>query len=211
MDVKAAFCSAIRGAHSFTVAEFSTWPLLYQFEAFRPGQDSAEVIVKPDGFIRVHEKEPDGGLSEHTFFLEVDRSTETQDTLVARAGCYLDYFRSGAFAQRNGAPRSAYKDYPFRVLIVFKTAERRKNTAERLLQNSPPIFTQVCLSTFEEATRDPLGSIWIRPLDYRKGTQGTRFDTERGRPRWGYARQTERERVIAESVQKHRLLDEVPG
>ncbi len=125
MDVKAAFCSAIRGSGRFTVAEFSTWPLLYQFEAFRPGHSSAEVIVKPDGFIRIHEKETDGGLSEHTFFLEVDRSSETQDTLVARAGCYLDYYKSGGFAVRNGGTRADFKDYPFRVLMVFKTAEDR--------------------------------------------------------------------------------------
>jgi Replication-relaxation len=89
MDVKAAFHSALEESGTFTIAEFSTWPRLHEFKARRPGHESAEVLVKPDGFIRIHEKEKDGGLSEHTFFLEVDRSTETQDTLVNRAGCYL--------------------------------------------------------------------------------------------------------------------------
>jgi hypothetical protein len=74
MDVKAAFHSAIRATKKFSVAEFSTWPLLYQFEAFRSGHEGAEVMVKPDGFIRIREEEKDGGLSEHTFFLELDRS-----------------------------------------------------------------------------------------------------------------------------------------
>src|SRR6266568_3397470 len=124
MDVKAGFHSAIRKTDRFTVAEFSTWPLLYQFDVFRAGRGSAEVFVKPDGVIRIHEKEADGGLSEHAFFLEVDRSSEVQDALVSKAACYMDYCRSGGFAVRNGAPRSAYKEYPFRVLMVFKNAER---------------------------------------------------------------------------------------
>jgi hypothetical protein len=116
MDVKAAFHTAMGKAEGFSIAEFSTWPLLYQFEAVR--HDHGEVVVKPDGFIRIHEKEANGGLSEHTFFLEVDRSSETLDTLASKASCYLDYYKSGGFAARNGATRSAYKDYPFRVLMV---------------------------------------------------------------------------------------------
>ncbi len=51
----------------------------------------SDVLVKPDGFIRIHEKEADGGLSEHALFLEVDRSSETQDTLVNRTETYLTY------------------------------------------------------------------------------------------------------------------------
>lgn len=208
MDVKTAFCSATSKAEAFTVTEFSTWPLLYQFEAARPGYDVADVTVKPDGFIRVQEKESDGGLSEYTFFLEVDRSTETQDTLVSRAGCYLDYYKSGSFAVRNGATRADYKDYPFRVLMVFKTAERRNNMAERLLQASAPILSLACLSTFEEAIRDPLGAIWMRPVDYRDATKGTPFDTD-GKPEtWGYKRQTAREEFVERMVKKHRIFSD---
>ena len=206
MDVKAAFHSNIKRTDTFTVAEFSTWPLLYQFEAARNG--GSEVTVKPDGFIRVHEKENDGGMSEHSFFLEVDRSTETQDTLVARASCYLDYYKSGGFAQRNSAPRSTYKEYPFRVLMVFKSAERRNNTAERLLENNPPILTLTCLTTFEEVTENPLGPIWIRPADYRAVTAGTPFDTEGRRQTWQYKRQTEREVFVERQVKKMRILAE---
>jgi len=204
MDVKAAFHKSIRKAEGFSIAEFSTWPLLYQFEAVR--HDHGEIVVKPDGFIRIHEKEADGGLSEHTFFLEVDRSSETLNTLVSKATCYLDYYKSGGFAAKNGAPRSAYKDYPFRVLMVFKTAERRNNTAERLLQNTPPIFTQVCLSTLEEATSDPLGAVWIRPLDYREAVKGTPFDSELKREQWGYQRQTARDILIEQKLTRRTLF-----
>jgi hypothetical protein len=208
MDVKAAFHTAIKTAAVFTIAEFSTWPLLYQFEAFRPGYSGAEVTVKPDGFVRIHEKEKDSGLSEHTFFLEVDRSSETQDTLVARAGCYVNYYKSGGFAVRNGADRSAYKEYPFRVLMVFKSAERRNNTAERLLQSTPPILTQVCLSTFDEVTADLLGPVWTSPRDYREATTGTPFDTERRTSTFGYRSQPEREIFIERNVRKWRILSD---
>ncbi len=208
MDVKAAFHSSIQSAGNFKLPEFSTWPLLYQFEALRNGHGGKEVTVKPDGFIRIHEHEKDGGVFEHTFFLEVDRSSETQDTLVQRAGSYLDYYRSGGFAVRNGAPRSDFKEYPFRVLMIFKSAERRNNTAERLLQNNPPILTQVCLSTIAEVTRDPLGRIWFRPQDYQDATRGTPFDAEKPRDQWGYQRQTARELFVEQKVKKRALLIE---
>ncbi len=165
MDVKAAFYSALKNSQEFSIAEFSTWPLLHQFRTLRPGHET-EILAKPDGFIRIHETESGGGLSEHTFFLEVDRSTETQETLVKRSSCYLDYYKSGGFAVANGRPRSAYKEFPFRVLLVLKSAERRNNTAQRLFESNPPIRTLVYLATLKEVLADPVGTTWIRPVDY---------------------------------------------
>jgi hypothetical protein len=206
MDVKATFHSAIKKSPVFSIVEFSTWPHLNQFDAVGPEIGGRDVTVKPDGFIRIHEKEPDGGLSEHTFFLEVDRSSESLDTLVSKTCCYLAHYKSGGFAARNGAHRTAYKDYPFRVLMLFKTAERRNNMTERLLQNSPPIFTLVHLSTLEEAEADPLGAVWIRPLDYRDATKATPFAPEQRRPQWGYQRQTARDIFIEMNVRKQSVL-----
>lgn len=205
MDVKAAVHEAIRLTMTFSVAEFGTWPRLYQFEAATP--QGGESMVRPDGFIRIHETEPDGGLSEHAFFLELDRSTETLDTLVSRANGYLDFYKSGGFAVRNGGARSAYKEFPFRVLMVFKSAERRNNMTECLLRNIPPILTQICLSTIEEVRKDPLGSIWIRPVDYRTATAGTPFDSDREGMRQGYQRQVAREAFVEKQIEKHRLLE----
>lgn len=206
MDVKAAFHAAIKATTSFTIAEFSTWPLLNEFSAYRPGDRGTEVLVKPDGFIRIREKETDGGLSEHTCFLEVDRSSETQDILVTRACCYFEYYRSGDFAVRNGASRADLKDFPFRVLMVFKTAERRNNTAERLLQNTPAILTLTWLSTLAEVSADPLGAIWFRPADYRDATKGTPFDAERKTPAFGYRRQNDRDLLVEKNIKKLALL-----
>ena len=205
MNVKAAFNSALKKSGTFSITEFSTWPRLHEFKAVRAGFRGEEVLVKPDGFIRIHEKEKDGGVSEHTLFLEVDRSTEKQDTLLSRAGCYLDYYKSGGFAVRNGAPRSAYKDYPFRVLIVLKNAERRNNTAGRLLQSSPPILTLAYLSTMAEVMADPIGAIWIRPTDYRDAVKETQFDKE---VRMAvYRRQLQREAFIEKTVKKVSLFE----
>jgi hypothetical protein len=53
MDVKAAFHAAIKTAPSLTIDGFSTWPLLNEFLAYRPGNDGVEKLVKPDGFIRI--------------------------------------------------------------------------------------------------------------------------------------------------------------
>jgi len=206
MDVKASFHSALSKSDRFSIVEFTTWPRLYQF-AVSKGTYGTDTPVKPDGFIRIHEKEAGTKGFAHDCFLEVDRSSETQDTLAARASCYVEYYRSGGFAKWNGAELSDYKDYPYRVLMVLKTAERRNNTAERLLQNNPPILTQVCLSTMAEVASNPLGAIWIRPLEYRVATAGTLFSSDRPTPSFGYRRQPEREKLVEDRIQKHCLLD----
>lgn len=205
MDVKAALMGAVAKTQSFKTVEFSTWPRLNQFRAHRPSTRT-EVVVKPDGFLRIREDEPSGKAYEHTFFLELDRSTETQETLADKAVCYLHYYKSGGLAVRFGQSRSAYKDFPFRVLMVFKNAERRNNTAERLIQNTPPILTQTWLTTFQEVLSDPLGAIWVRPLDYREATKDTPFAGQSQQPSWGYKRQPEREVFVESRVRKARLL-----
>lgn len=207
MDVKAAFHSAIRNTRSFSLAMFDTWPVLNEFEIVPPGYGGKSVLVKPDGFICIHEQEADGSVSEHPpFFLEVDRGGEIQDILVGKAGRYLEYYRSGGFAEKKGAPRAEYKEYPFRVLMVFKSAERRNNTAERLLLHNPPILTQVCLSTLKEATADPLGAVWIQPRDYHNALVGTPFDPQRRRGTREYRSQPEREALVERKINRIRLL-----
>jgi hypothetical protein len=143
---------------------------LYQFEAFTPA--GVQVTVKPDGLLRLQQEHTNGEVFEHLFFLEVDRSTEPQDTLITRAACYRDYYRRGGLAVRRGHAAQAFEQFPFRVLIIFKNAERRNNTAARLLELQPPILTQVWLSTFAEVTTDPFGPVWARPADYRDALAG---------------------------------------
>jgi predicted kinase len=90
----------------------------------------------------------------------------------------------------------------------MKSAERRNNTAERLVQNNPPILKMAWLTTLAEVTADPLGAIWIRPEEYRAATTGTRFDAERATPAGGYRRQSEREAWVETKIKKRCLLTE---
>ena len=83
------------------------------------------------------------------------------------------------------------------------------NAAEQLLQCLAPITSQVCLSTIEDVTTNPLGAIWIRPVDYREAVRGTPFDPDLPRRERVYRRQTERENLIATRVRKWRLFDDV--
>ena len=215
MQVKTAFSVALRATGRFAVAEFSTWPMLYQFKASKPlqvGQYGAgDMVVKPDGYMRLHEpvRLPDGSASdeydEHLFFLEVDRSTESQETLAMKAHGYRDYFQRGGLALRYGYKAEDYKSFAFRVLMVFRNAERRNNCAETLLRMNPPVLTQVWLATQEDVLRDPLGAVWMRPQDYRDATAGTAFDVSR--PVTGvYRRRPEREVMVEQSAQKRLLF-----
>lgn len=198
MDVKAAFHASLRSSRGRSVAEFSTWPRLHEFEA--------DQLVRPDGFVRIHESETDGSLSEHTFFLEVDRSSETLDTLVSRAQAYASYYKTGGFAASQGAPRSAYREYPFRLLIVLKTAERRNNVIEALLQGIPPVLTLAYLSTIDAVRANPLGAVWCRPVDYRDATNGTPHAIRSGRRAWSYRRDTARDLFLQNRLPRVTLL-----
>jgi hypothetical protein len=211
MDVKAAFYASLATSQHFSLAEFCTWPLLYSFRARRSPSSSIESVVRPDGFIRIRDKdeEPEDSLRE--YFLEVDRSSETQDVLVSRAACYRDYYRSGGYAVRNGAQAADYKKYPFRVLIILQSIERRNNTAERLLENDPPILSLTWLTTLSEVTAHSLGRIWIRPRDYREAIAGTPFDLDRKKPGVKYRRLEQRDRFLESKIRKFDLLEAEAG
>ncbi len=112
-------------------------------------------------------------------------------------------------AEKCGGLRGDFKQYPFRVLFVFKTAERRHNTAERLIQGNPPILTQVWLTTLSEVTADPFGAIWIRPVDYRDTIKGTQFERDLGHVRPEYSRDGAREQFIEARVRKNALMSSV--
>jgi hypothetical protein len=205
MDVKAAVHSALAGNEKFVIEKFSTWPLLNQFETSRNGYGTGG-LLKPDGFIRIHERDGNSAGFFHDCFLEVDRSSEVQNALVGKASDYLYYYASGGFAVRCGATVADKKSFPFRVLIVLKTAERRNNTAERFLQITQPILTLTWLTTLAEVTTDPLGPIWVQPKSYRDVTNGTPFDTGRKLPSSFYLRQSEREAFVEAKIAKRCLL-----
>lgn len=198
MDVKSAFAQSLRVRDGFSLAEFSTWPRLSEFPSYHP-TTGTKITVKPDGFIRIREQDAEG-LSEHLLFFELDRSTESQSILATRTQCYLDFYKQGGMAVRHGEDRSKFRDFPFRVLIVCKTAERRNNLAHSLLSANPPIRTFAWLSTVTEVTADPLGSVWLTPEAYEVAVRHTPYAVERSRTDGGYRRQDERENLIKRNV-----------
>jgi hypothetical protein len=202
-DVKAAMVQAISQAPGLEVTEFNTWPLLNKFRAYTPAGEL--VTVKPDGLIRIRQSMLNGEILEHALFLEVDRSTETLETLAQRACCYRDYYRRGGWALRHGRPASEFEYFPFRVLLICKTAQRRNNVAERLLACRPPILTQACLATFPEVVEQPLGTIWVRPADYRDAISKAHFTAKTGREEL-YRHEVDRDRFFHERIVKDALL-----
>jgi hypothetical protein len=202
MDVKAAFHAALHNMDGFTVDEFITWPLLIQFEVMRTELN----LVKPDGFFRLKITDPPDNFTLHNFFLEVDRSTESLEILAERVISYQIFFRTGGFASRCGKSPSQFRECPFRILLVFKTAERRNNFAERLLQNEPPIRTQAYLTTIEEVRTDPFGAIWIHPLDYRLATNSTPFASAKRNRFKTYKHQCERDKLVEGTIHKRSIL-----
>ena len=96
------------------------------------------------------------------------RSHEVLAVLADRAQRHREYYRSGA--KRYGAPGGAREDYPFRILMIFKSAQRRDNLARTLLSLPAPILTQVMVATFSDAFANPLGRIWFEPPQSPRST-----------------------------------------
>lgn len=166
MDVKAALHVALREDPLISIAKFSTWPLLHQFDVHHP--EKGKLTLKPDGFLVLRETKPSGVSRNHFFFLEVDRSTEPLSTISSKATCYLSHYRTGKFAQSLGMPQEEFRKYPFRVLFVCKSKERRDSIAKHLIQGTNPIRSMVMLTTHEEVCHDLLGKIWITPAEPEK-------------------------------------------
>lgn len=202
MDCRAALTVAAEKS-GYRIPEFTCWPRLIEF----PGRDSGgqPLLVRPDGFIRIAGSDQSGGF-EDLFYFELDRSTEELDRLAERAVAYRHFYLTGGLASKFGQPRSEFKQFPFVVLMVFRTAERRNNMTERLLRIVPPIRNQVWLATFEEFIREPLGKIWVKPGDYARITAKTQFDSEFRRDFSGYRRLPEREEFVERGIAKHPLL-----
>jgi hypothetical protein len=154
VDVRVALSQALKSHDRFSLEEFSTWPLLNQFKVKQRGK-LKDTLVKPDGFIRIHEKSGTGKY-EHTYFLELDRGTETLDTLLQKMACYNLYYRTGGFAVKNGARADQFKEYPFQVIFVLNSRKRIENFRKLLRELNPPIISQAILAFSDDIIEDPL-------------------------------------------------------
>jgi hypothetical protein len=209
MTAKSAFTTAIAKTDTFKIAEFSTWPRLFAFpsKTVSPHGYGKRVWIKPDAFIRVREIDPHGfDATEHFFYLELDRSTEPLSRLQAKAGAYAEHYRSGGLAKRFGASAEAYEQFPFRVLIVCKSDERRNNIAAALLARRPPILTLVWLTNFDDLCRNALHPIWIRPIDFRGTTAGSPPTRSMSAESCDYKRDVRRDTHVRSATPRHPIL-----
>ena len=208
LNIKTSLTSAFKRTPGVELMDFLTWPRLYEFRAAQPPRDgypASRVTIRPDGYIRFYEQDGED-THEHFLFLEVDRGTEHHETLALRFYGYHDYERRGGLAEWYGESAHLRDEFTFRVLVVLGSDERRNNLAERLLQNNPPVLRRAWLTTYQEITTDPLGAIWMRPLEYREITRGTEFDPSRRRT-GAYRRRKEREAFVAGELEKLALLE----
>lgn len=172
MDVKTAITVGVRERPGLSIVEFSTWPPDNAFQAVQPampGAPSRLATIRPDAYLHIRDRED----HDYRFFVEVDRSTETLDTIAQKAACYRSFYQRGGFAERCGGSADVIEDFPFVVLIVVKSEERRDNIARRMLEMAPPVLSQVWISTMTMVSTDPLGQIWLQPLAlrHRSGTE----------------------------------------
>jgi hypothetical protein len=149
-SIKAALFAACRATEGVSLSHFQA-----------PGHELLSkqhlcAALRPDASLRLDLQ--DGSSNNHPlfYFLEIDRSTETQGILMQKAARYLEYSR-----RREGFPT-----HRFRVLFVFTTKARRDNTAVRLLTAEPRMHSLIWLTTEEEFVTNPLGLIWVSPKDY---------------------------------------------
>jgi hypothetical protein len=96
--------------------------------------------------------------------------------ITDRIECYLDFYRRGGLAPRGGHRKDDYREIPFRVLTIFRNAERRNNAAERLIAHQPPILRIAVLRTIDELRRNPFAPIWICPRHYRDVLGGMPYE-----------------------------------
>ena len=170
VSVRAAMTGAIRTRCEDAIQEFCTRPSMIAFKVNVPWEPA--VTVKPDGFAHVRMRRHNGTIVDDFFFLEVDRSTESQTILFRRLAAYGEFYRRGGFARRRGGLPQDYKRYPFRVLVTCRSPERMCSLATQLANRSRT-GTQIWLTTFAECVTNPLRQIWVTPSDIRELTVTT--------------------------------------
>jgi hypothetical protein len=207
ITIKAAILADAKRAGA-EIGEFSTWPAMHQFRiGLLPNRafSAKDSVVKPDAYLRLKPRN-DSTSRQDIFFIELDRSTESQPLLVAKSNLYSDYYRSGGYAHMLGQSRASFKKHPFRVLWIFRNIERRDNFAAALFHSRPAALSQAWLTTFDEVIRNPFGPIWIRPKDYLEAINSAPKSVADGNAPFSPGTQSIRPWRVDDVVSKHRLM-----
>lgn len=188
--------------------EYSTWPRLFTFSLSpHPSPENGDrdsYALTPDSLIRFRDDE---GTS-YTFFVEVDRSSEDRARLLEKALAYkvLQAEHQALLRSRLGGPTTG-APIPIAALFVFQSRAdgagnsrmSRNNFIERVTARTN-LQRLIYAATFEDATRDPLGSVWLRPKEYRAALAGTPYDPADMAELRNPPRRPERDRLVDERV-----------
>jgi hypothetical protein len=102
-------------------------------------------VLKPDAFVRTADADYD-----YTFFLEVDRATESPTTIRRKCQAYIDYWRSGSEQRDLGI---------FPQVLWSVPDERRRERIARVLHHLPPDGRTLFAVVTAERTTDALCGI----------------------------------------------------
>lgn len=130
------------------------------FELDCPTHNRRESVT-PDAFVTIY-----GEQTEH-FFLEIDRSTETQAHLVHLAEQYRSFHRSGAF--RPGPAPECDTRHRMRVLFVMMSRKRLERTAA-LVHRFTGVRTLIWFCLAEDFVADPIDANWRCPIDFSESS-----------------------------------------
>lgn len=105
------------------------------------GIGGEQLVLKPDAFARfVH------GDYEHSYFIELDRSTQSKGVIRRKGETYVEYYRSVIEQHRHGL-------FP-RVLFLTLDKRRQEQIVEALAQLDPDDWQLFQATTIRQAFRD---------------------------------------------------------
>ena len=105
------------------------------------GIGGEQLVLKPDAFVRFAH-----GDYEHSYFIELDRSTQSRSVIQRKGETYVDYYRSGTEQNRLGL-------FP-RVLFLTLDERRQDQIVEALAKLDPDDWQLFQATTTEQAFRD---------------------------------------------------------
>jgi hypothetical protein len=122
--------------------------------------------VRPDAFFTLEDSRRRAGANKAHFFLEADRSTETQSRFRDKIRAYWHYIEQGLHVQKFDSPN-------VRVLTVAKTDERAKNltllTRSLLPERAHKYYYFSSLNNFSLENPSPiLEAVHLSPRDVNR-------------------------------------------
>ena len=207
-DVIALFARAVRGHARMKIKQFVVIPLFTEFQAVTP---AGRKSYRPDAYIQLSIE----GEEDAYIFVEVDRSNHSHSVIMEKCSAYWDYYKRGGFAKKSGGQEEGIHEFPFRVLWVVPSIDRRNLLMESLIRESEKpqsvskgLYSrrQAWFAAKGDLENDILGEYWLVPEDYKKALKGTNFDPLT-RSRDGIKkRNIERDKFVDERVLKRKLF-----